>query len=65
MEDEASERIPQVTFERLEDLKKWQESLLNQDLFQEPTDDQQKQEAWAEQKFSATVYLQNLGFYYR
>ena len=58
MEDDASEGKAHATFERLGDLRKWQESLFSLDLFQEPTDDQEKAEAWAEQKFSSMVYLQ-------
>jgi len=58
MEDDASEGKAHATFEGLGDLKKWQESLFSLDLFQEPTEEQQKTEAWAEQKFSSTVYLQ-------
>ena len=57
MEDDASEGKAHTTFERLGDLKKWQESLFSLDLFQEPTDDQEKAEAWAEQKYSSMVYL--------
>lgn len=55
MADDSSEERFYATFERLEDLKKWQESILNQDVFQEPSDEEQKGEDWAEQRFSLTV----------
>jgi hypothetical protein len=58
MEDDSLEEKAHAKFEHLEDLKKWQKSLFSLDLFQEPTDEQQRMEAWAEQKFSSTVYSQ-------
>lgn len=57
MED-ATEVKLYTTIERLEDLKKWQESLFSLDLFEEPTEEQDKLEAWGEQKFSSTVFFQ-------
>jgi hypothetical protein len=55
MADDSSEGKFYATFERFADLKKWQESILNQDLFREPSDEEQKDEDWAEQRFSFTV----------
>jgi len=64
MADDLSEGKIYATFERFADLKKWQESMLNQDLFREPSDEEQKDEDWAEQRFSFTVcpiiFLQSL-----
>jgi len=56
--DYPAEEPTHITFERLSDLKNWQGFLLSLDLFREPNDEEQKHEAWLEQRFSSTVNRQ-------